>query len=431
MRSLLCLSASLLAGVSLLPAHDLPASTTSSGKLAFLIPNLYGSSGLVLPNPEHEAHFDSAFQRNFTPLNTAIASQLSSLPLPSAASGFTYSFDRSLGVYERSGQSFGPVLAERAETIGKDKFYFGFSFQNFGFDRIDGVPLNRLPSLFEHGPSTNTQFARDVITTDNFVDLRLGQTVAFLTYGAADWLDVSVAVPYVTASLTLTSNATIQRIGTGDDRTVHYFEGTSDRSRQQFANAGSASGLGDVVVRTKASLYRGETAALALGVDTRLPTGDEYDFLGSGALGVRPFLVASLRAGRVSPHVNVGYQWNGQTILAGNVTTGETRRLPAQLQYAFGADVGVTRRLTVAVDLLGQHLRRAERVEMGTFRASNGATFPQISFAQRSLTQNNLALGFKMNPVGNLLVSVNMLAGLGNAGLRDRFTPLVGLSYTF
>ena len=86
-------------------------------KLALIIPNLYGDQGLTLNNPTHFAHFDSDFQANFVPFNTALASQLTSLPIPSPASGFTYTFDKSLGVYTRSAQSLGPILAERAETI--------------------------------------------------------------------------------------------------------------------------------------------------------------------------------------------------------------------------------------------------------------------------------------------------------------------------
>ena len=62
---------------------------SSSAKLAFLIPDLYGPGGLTLPNPDHEAHFDSSFQQNFGPFNSAVASQLSALPIPSSASGFT------------------------------------------------------------------------------------------------------------------------------------------------------------------------------------------------------------------------------------------------------------------------------------------------------------------------------------------------------
>src|SRR5262249_20436737 len=33
----------------------------NSGKLAFLIPSLFGPDGLLLPNPQHQAHFDNDF----------------------------------------------------------------------------------------------------------------------------------------------------------------------------------------------------------------------------------------------------------------------------------------------------------------------------------------------------------------------------------
>jgi hypothetical protein len=85
----------------------------ASGKLALLIPGVYGPGGLSLDNPTHFAHFTSSFQSNFAPFNAAMARQLTSLPIPSPASGFTYSFDRSLGVYTRSAKSLGPILADR------------------------------------------------------------------------------------------------------------------------------------------------------------------------------------------------------------------------------------------------------------------------------------------------------------------------------
>jgi hypothetical protein len=258
------------------PAH--------SRKLAFLLPNLFGSDGLVLPNPSHLAHFDSAFRDSFGPFNSSLASQLTSLPIPSPASGFTYSFDSSLGTSIRSAQSFGPILAERAETIGKNKIYFGFAFQSFRFDSIDGVDLNRVPVVFKHAPAANPLFAQDVVSTDNFLDLRIGQFTSYFSYGLTDRLDVSVAAPIVTASLLANSKATIRRIGTGTDDTVHFFP-SADKTTSQFSAAATASGLGDVVVRVKGTVYRGRAAGIALGMDLRAPTGDEYNFLGSGATG--------------------------------------------------------------------------------------------------------------------------------------------------
>jgi hypothetical protein len=40
-------------------------------------------------------------------------------------------------------------------------------------------------------------------------------------------------------------------------------------------------------------------------------------------------------------------------------------------------------------------------------------------------------VGFKVNPVGNLLLTVNGLFSLNKNGLRDDFTPLIGLDYSF
>ena len=417
-------------------AHDTeePAVTTTLGrrKLAFLIPNLYGPTGLTLPNPTHQAHFDSSFQRNFGPLNTAIATQLTSLPIPSPASGLVYSFDKALGVYTRSARSFGPILSERAETIGKDKFAFGFSNQSFTFDDMDSIPLNRVPSVFVHIPNpSNPTFAQDIITADNFVDLRIGQFTTFLTYGIHDRIDVSVALPLISATLGVTSNATIRRIGTGGDTSIHGFSGAGDGSQGQFANTSSASGIGDIVARVKGNVMRTKSVGLALGVDVRVPTGDAYDFLGSGAPGLKPFAALSFTTGSFSPHVNLGYQWNGDSVLAGNVTTGSKGKLPSQLLYAVGFDYGVTRRFTLALDLLGQHVMDAERIFAEDFTATNQVSFPNTRFAVGSFDARSGSIGFKVNPIADLIASFNVLFRLSHTGLQDRATPLVGLSYAF
>jgi len=75
-------------------------------KLSTIFTNIYGSSGLivdslrVLPTGQtHSAHFNSAFQAEFTQFGVALTSQLAAVPLPSPASGFTYEFDSDLGVF--------------------------------------------------------------------------------------------------------------------------------------------------------------------------------------------------------------------------------------------------------------------------------------------------------------------------------------------
>ena len=94
-----------------------------------------------------------------------------------------------------------------------------------------------------------------------------------------------------------------------------------------YTSNGSASGVGDITVRVKGNVFTNENLGIALGVDVRTPTGSARKFLGSGAWGLRPFVAVSGHR-RVSPHVNLGFGWNGESILAGNITgttIGETR----------------------------------------------------------------------------------------------------------
>ena len=140
----------MLKRLALLCVGLLLSSTTLSGqepfniavrvdKLAALFTQLYGRDGLIvdsraaLPTGEdHSAHFDSAFRTEFVQFGAALTGKLVSVPLPSLASGFTYEFDPSLGVFSRSTQSFGPIMAERAETIGANRTSFWRCVRTFG-----------------------------------------------------------------------------------------------------------------------------------------------------------------------------------------------------------------------------------------------------------------------------------------------------------
>jgi hypothetical protein len=407
--------------------------------LSQLLTNLYGAGGLkvesLTPLPDgsnHSAHFNSSFQTSFTPFNTALASQLAAVPLPSPASGFTYTLDSSLGVFKRSTQSFGPILSDRADTIGKHKLSVGFSFQHFNFDSIDGVSLGSVPVVFTHdNPAPGGR--ADLVTTANSIQLKLSQFTAFLNYGLGDRVDVSLAVPFVSVDLTATSVATIQRIGTTDPRT-HFFRSANGDigSQATFSRNGAKSGVGDLIFRVKGNVYKQAGTGLALGGELRLPTGDEENLLGSGATGAEGFLVFSSSHKTLSPHVKIAYQWNGDSILAGNPDTGVKGNLPDQVFYEVGADLGLTKNLTVAVDLLGRRVIDGQRLIGDTFHALNGtSTFANVDFEKASFNIANGAVGFKFNPGGNLLIDVNVLFKLNDSGLRDKVTPLVGLEYSF
>lgn len=457
----------------------LPPLNACSGRtgLACAIPNLYGPYGLVLPNPTHAAHFLSDFQSNFSALDTAIATQLTLLPLASPASGFIYKYDPATGGLQQIKESFGPVLTERGETIGRHKLFFGATFQRFRFNKLDGVPLHNFPAVFRHMPDSFMDmpepFETQFISTQNSIDLKVNQFTMFGTFGITDRIDVSVAVPIMEIGLNVTSNATIERtLGTEPFGIVngvfipccsngppfaHYFDPnntggsiTHTFSNNQFPNqiAGnlyadpsknSAAGIGDVVFRLKGTVYRTERVSLALLGDVRVPTGDERNFLGSGAYGLKPSVAASIRTGWLTPHVNVGYQWNGSSLLAGNILEGTKAKLPGYVFFFTGTDIGLGRRLTAAVDYMGQELINAPRIQTGVYDVTSGyslasgqTSFPTIQAAgKQTYNQSNLALGFKYNIYDKLIVTGNLLIALNNGGLRDPVAPLIGLSYIF
>ena len=68
--------------------------------------------------------------------------QLSTFPLGSPAGGFTYSFDETLGTFRRTTPSFGPVFAERAVTMGRNRFNAGFSYQHTTYRSFEGQDLD-------------------------------------------------------------------------------------------------------------------------------------------------------------------------------------------------------------------------------------------------------------------------------------------------
>ena len=407
----------------------------TSPTLAEMLQNIYGPHGLVvdseavLPDGStHSAHFNGAFQSEFGQMNVALIQQLGALPIPSPASGFTYAFDNSTGTFARSTQSFGPILADRAETIGRGRFAFGYSLQHFSFETFDGLRLSHIPGVFTHDDSSLGGGRDDIITTNNAIGASVTQSTVSLTYGATERVDISVGVPLIRTSLSIVSDATIHRIGTASNPAIHFFRdpdapGTYGTERT-FVASGTASGLGDVIVRGKGTAFKTARTGLALGLEARLPTGQEENLLGSGSLGLKVFTAASATYGRVAPHLNVAYQWNGRSLLAGDAATGVKGDMPDDLSYVFGADVGIERRLTIAFDVLGRHSSDAPRVSSSTFTAAGSPqqTFPDIAFSVGALNVLSGAFGLKVNVGGTALATFNLQFKLNDISLVRRAT---------
>jgi hypothetical protein len=467
-----------------------PLNGTSSSKLVCVIPQVYGSYGLgsgatapLLANG-HQAHFEGDFVSSFGPINEAVGIQVSQLPIASPSSGISFVYDPSLKTFAASTEeTLGPILGERASTIGRRKLYVAFSFQYFNFDSIDGQSTSKLPAVFQHqafpppfpsfitacpnqtgltGPvAGNPCFVRDFIQTTNDVNLTVRQYTVYATYGLAKHLDFSVEVPFLDVKMKTTSHASIMQnsfapnVPNFPGGVFHQFDPTlvpscgsaSPCLNATFSDSGSATGIGDVTLRGKYEVYQGERFGVAAGVDVRLPTGDEENFLGSGAIGVKPFGVVSYSA-RVSPHAEIGYEVNGKSVLAGDFvgpTAPNTKNsLPNRFIYVVGADVAVVKRLTAAFDLYGQRLFGAPQLfsspysdlgkcsDIACTTLSPGTTNPNLG-VRTGVDYNivNGSFGLKFQLFHRLIVTGNVLVKFNDSGLRASTVPLVGVSYTF
>lgn len=410
-------------------------------QLARIFADLYGPEGLVVDSTaalaggqSHSGHFRGSFESEFSQFGIALTNQLVSLPYPTPAAGFTYQFDPALGVFTRTTNSFGPILSDRAETIGAKRLSFGFAAQRLQFDSIEGLDLDAIPAVFTHDSAQLRGGREDVITTMNAVEATVTRSTAFLSYGVTNRLDVSIAVPIVTADLLVTSHAKIRRLGTTLNE-IHFFRMSDDSVGDEriFTAFGQASGIGDVNLRGKFTLRRTRHYGLAVGMDVKLPTGDEMNLLGTGSTAVQPYAVWSASFGPFSPHVNAGYRWNGTSVLGADPASGQARDLPDVVVYSAGGALEVHPRLTVAVDVLGRMVLDSPRLSRATFRGLDAAATPfsDIAFRRRALNELSAATGLKLNVADRLLVTGNLLFQLNANGLRDKVSPMIGVEYAF
>lgn len=405
--------------------------------------------GITLADPpedsgfsSHAAHFiadDSPQLAALQQFSNQFASQLSAYPLPSPGGGFTYTFDPELGTLTRSSESFGPIFGERADTIGRGRFNIGINHSSYSFEELGSIDLRDggLQLVFTHEDSNHDEnsftpwFEGDLITASLLLRVESDVTSFVMNYGLTERLDFGLAVPLVSVSLDARSDVEVQRIATGDDSPIHVFP--NGTSRDVITQSGSASGVGDIALRLKYQMFQTERVRLAVAGDVRLPTGDYQDLLGTGATRVGGLLVGSFTAGRVSPHASVGYSVSDDV---------DGVDQPDQLTYNLGFDIAAHPRMTVALDLLAMTRLDGGKVDVEdeVFEANvrpGGepqivtATFPRLIVSEGNTTTMLGSAGVKINPFGNVLLTLNGLFALEGDGLKMRFAPMIGMDYSF
>jgi hypothetical protein len=370
-------------------------------------------------------------QQAATIFNSAIATQVSQLPLATASAGTVVLFKGGVPV---TFNNLGPILTDRAPVLGRGKVFLGFTASQYVFTDIDGIALGNLAFGFSSqacnppGTSGSCNVVSTTYTTETTkLAFKVNQYVAIATVGLTKRVDASVIVPVQRVSLgatTLDSQSYIQNTGSTS--------AIGPLSNPSVYTSGTASGIGDIVFIGKGELWVGEHGAVSAALSMRTPTGDDRNFLGSGAWGFNPYLVYSYLA-KVSPHAKIGYVWNTTTELNNPTgTPGENQALPGGIDYDFGADYAALKGLTLAGDLLGNQYLDAPVLVLSSTNI-NGVPAPIRTTVtdKSSYSINNLSAGLKVSPVGNLVLSGNVLVQLNNNGLRSRPTPLIGISFKF
>lgn len=455
----------------------LRASAQTKLPLAEILPQLLGNTIILQPTnlpdqPNHQAHFKPGLPQLEVPrqFNRTLLTLLSTAPVASPSGGFTYTFDPALGTFTRTSQSFGPTFAERALTIGRGRVSLGYGYQHATYDTFEGLNLRQRGSVkfyvphvdcCSRGGGTVAQadgslltpaFEGDLVRAELALNLSTDSSVFAVNYGVHDRLDLGVVVPFLHVKMAASVLATVDRLSTAAEPEIHSFHG-ADPDSALFSASGSASGLGDIVLRSKYRVVSGAGGGLAAALDVRVPTGDESNLLGTGGVQTKLYAIGSFTRGTLSPHINAGYTFSTRGALADT-------RLRDEINVAAGFDWALTPRATLAVDWIGRSLQDAGRLREAdkTFRyvtggagtgtggsggggGGGGGSRPvdvvnttvrrELQFGQGDLNLSFGSVAFRFSPWRSILVTAGLLVPFTEAGLRDRVTPIIGIDFGF
>lgn len=356
-------------------------------KLKNFVTDLFGGQGIQINDPGEgieTANIGQASIGSLGSINSSISNNLGASSLSSSVAGSL--FDITQGMPVESNESLGPLVGERAETLGQGHFNFGVSFSHTTYTRINNAPLNALtatltPQNCSPVPSVNCD---DVINLNLNVKLERDVTTLTGAYGITPKWDIGIVVPVIHVKATASANASLVDLNADGDSFV---QTGSDVAHSK--SGGEATGIGDVIVRSKYNLIRGPAnfADLAFYGEVKAPTGDQNNLLGTGNTDVLAEIVASKQIGAVAPHFNLGYQ-----VALG---TGSDR---SNLRYVVGADARISDSVTLGADIVGQ------RSDVGVHLV-------------------DVAIGAKWNIFDRSVVSAGLLVPLnGSVGLRPDYS---------
>jgi hypothetical protein len=180
----------------------------------------------------------------------------------------------------------------------------------------------------------------------------------------------------------------------------------------------TATGLGDVALRSKVRLTPVGPGAAAAAVELRLPTGRDDDLLGAGRTALRLSGLASREIGRTSIHGSFAYGLGG---------------VSRALEYAGAIAVAAAPRITLVGELLLTRLSAVRQIApvFEPHPRVPGVSTTRLHPSGKVHTSAVAAAGIKWNVADTWLLHANVLIPANDAGLTADVTPTVALDYSF
>src|SRR5437016_3933298 len=355
------------------------------------------------------------------PIAPALAATVASTyPVASASSGVVYVYNPALDTLERQTGVAGPIIGERAETIGEGQLNLAVSYSYVDLTSINGDDLDSLLNrprvngsfIFFPVQGGSVRLADGRIT--NFLPVRVvadldvqAHIVApSITYGLTNDLDVNATLPLLRTSLDVTAHTRVP-----DPRFPEFAlpPGSPNAQMGSRSASGDDVSIGDLLLRTKWVPLRSDWVDIATQLGLGLPTGSQNNFQGTGTTRLKPTLIFSHVYGRFEPLVNVDMDLNTNDV--GRSVVG----------WAAGGTAQVSTRLSVSVVFLGRHELAPLTEPIAT---------PFFFQIERS-DQYSASLGYRWRFATSGFVSANAIVPLNDQGLQAAVIPTLELEYAF
>jgi hypothetical protein len=337
-----------------------------------------------------------------------VESAIRSVPVPTSGADYTFRWDPAKNEYVRTSGTFGPLtFMERAETIGRNMWNVGLTFQYLELDEFDGNTVGSDPVPIAVGGEPVAFSATPKIIYH--------ATTLNVTYGITDDLDINVAVPIYAIDFDLNARRPFLPGCNPDIPDVCL----------NTAHGKVSVGLGDIHLRAKYHLLDWEGMQTALGVDVRLPTGQATDALGTGNGSIQPYVAWSQRYFTwIEPHLNAGFEFD----------LNEVHR--SRAHYSLGTTLKACEWFDVAFQLLGQSEVDGVRAEASVSgpHILNGATV-NLPYEGVSVDRKDFfdaVIGARFRVWETITLTGGVMKSINDDGVRaSQWSPIFALEGTF